>query len=80
MIGKVAQCLKQGRLGVITAIKIDEVNSSTVIYQGIGFDGKAWETSVPKVRACTLDEFISGAVNKTDLKLDKDQPEEIKDE
>jgi len=57
MIGKVAECPKQHRLGVICAIKIDVVQGLT-IYQGIGFDGKAWESSNPKVKAACLNEYI----------------------
>lgn len=69
MIGKVAECGMTHRLGVINSILIDETKLSVVKYEGIGFDGKAWITSCPIVKAACIQDYINSVTNKTTNKM-----------
>ena len=55
VIGKVAKC-GHGILGVIVYTRT--MGDGTVIYHGVSFDGKNWQSKMPRIIANSINEYL----------------------
>jgi hypothetical protein len=60
MIGVVAECGRK-RLAIICSMEIDK-KTGIAKYHGVGFDGKAWESVRPNVRAKNMNDYIENVL------------------
>jgi hypothetical protein len=55
LIGKVAEC-GQKIIGVISYTR--NMSDGTVIYHGVSFDGKKWQSKMPRIIANSINEYL----------------------
>ena len=66
-VGNVAKCYR-GRTGIITKVchnKYKKTKTETILYKGVGFDGKPWQSSNPTLLAETIEDYIEKVIYGT---------------
>ncbi len=57
MLGSVAKC-QNGILGIICDIRIEGLRE--IVYRGVTFNGRSWQTSDPIIISRTVNDYIQG--------------------